>query len=218
MALSSRTALGAYLTATKIADILLNTNQYATEVASLRTETFPGYPLLVLTDQDGNGRADLFAYHEKDIDDFTREFGAFFAESGDLRPYWIVFNGGKVLDFSESGEVLGTVWYNYQFVDRNGDGAFDIFIVNDVDFDGDGRSSGLETGWVFDDDFDGLVDRAENIVAGEVHEAVSTDGVLDLRRWSGPQDQAIRIGDPIDDFAGAIASDIAKALGWEQIQ
>lgn len=206
----------AYLTVSKIAETLCwHTDSYGEVIASLQTETFSGYPQLFLRDQDGDGRADLFSYHENDINDFTREFGTFFSQRGDLRPFWVVFNGGLVPKISESGEVSGAVWYNYQFVDRNDDGAFDIFIVNDVDFDGDGESSGLETAWVFDDDFDGLVDRAENIIAGEAHEIVPTDGVLDLRRWSGPQHQSIQIGSPIDDFAAEIASDIERALGGE---
>jgi len=201
----------AFQTVTKIAEALWHTDSYGAEIATARTGTFPGYPLLVLTDEDGNGTADFYAYYDESRSEDTMEFGAFFAEQGKARPFWLLFNGGPSLEMTASGEMV-FFWLNHQFIDRNSDGAFDTYIVNDVDFDGNGQASASDTAWMYDDDADGLLDRAELIIDGRVQTIAPENGILDLRRLGGPQHQPSRVGDPLFAFPDAVADDIQAAL------
>lgn len=202
----------AFSTVTQAAEALWHAQGYGQDIAVLMTNSLGDHPLLVLTDQDGDGRADFYAYYDENRLEITREFGAFFTEPGSKHPYWLVFNGGPSFEMSPSGE-MNLFWVNYQFVDRNQDKRFDTYIVNGIDFDADGSGSSADTLWLYDEDFDGKLDRGEHIVNAKAHDLPIVDGVLQTRRLGEDQsDHSFRIGDEIGLFADVIAADIVQAL------
>ena len=203
----------AYTTITKLAETLFHTNDYSNEIALMPTESFPGFPELVLTDEDGNGQADFYAYYNEDRTDTTLEFGPFFTDDTGY-PVWLIFNGGPSFSIDEDGE-MEVFWMNYQFIDRNGDNAFDVYVVNGIDFDHDGQPENLSTAWVYDDNFDGFADRAEHLINGASHEIPSIDGTFQLYQYLGDPEEAIRMDEPLFEFWNMISTDIVNALKGE---
>ena len=202
----------AFAIVTDMTEKLRHTDTYGNEIATLMTDSFEGFPLLVLTDEDGDGRADFYAYYDERREDTTLEFGAYYTEPGDVMPYWLVFNGGPSFNLSDEGDPV-FYWINYQFVDRNRDGKFDTYAVNNLDHDGDGYGSAADVLWLFDDDFDGGLDRGEHIVDGVSHDIPILDRVFQSKRQGeDTYDDKFRVGDPISVLADFIAADIRKAL------
>lgn len=199
-----------YLTISRLAAVLRSGTPYSEELAVRRTETFPGFPLLVLTDEDGDGRGDFFAYLDAEREKMTLEFGAYFP-AGRARPSWIVFNGGMLFEKDAAGE-LSFFWQTHQFIDRDDDGRFDLYVVNGADSDGDGGLGRTDTEWVFDEDNDGLIDRAERNVDGQATEIAPVDGVFPL---SAAAPGGLGPGKDFPPLAGAIAADIVDALEGE---
>lgn len=197
---------------TDMSNKLRSSSAFGNEIATLMTDSFEGFPLLVLTDQDGNGHADFYAYYDELREETTLEFGVFFTEPGSTTPYLLVFNSGPALDNSDPSN-LAVYWVNYQFVDRNQDGRFDTYAVNNVDYDGDGRGSKSDVLWLFDDDFDGSLDRGEHIIDGVSHDIPDVEGVLQTRRLGEhTYEQKFQVGDPIGVLADVISADIHNAL------
>lgn len=155
--------------------------------------TFESYPNLVLEDRDGDAKPEFFAYLPPDGSDRTQEFGTFFDLNQDGRTDWIVFYGGILF----TKKVKQFLWHHHS-IDTNGDGLFDIRIYCAIDMDGDGFPEENATAWVYDLDHDGLVDRAEHIVAGRITPIEPDDGVLHLRYLLNTEaSQQPRIGGPM---------------------
>lgn len=202
----------AFAIVTDMTEKLLHTEVYGNEIATLMTDSFEGFPLLALTDKDGDGRADFYAYYDERREDTTLEFGAYYTESGNVMPYWLVFNSGPSFNMSDEGDPV-FYWINYQFVDRNRDGRFDTYAVNNLDYDGDGQGSATDVLWLYDDDFDGGLDRGEHIVDGVSHDIPILDSVFQTKRQGeDTYDDKFRVGDPIGELADLIAAGIRKAL------
>lgn len=137
--------------------------------------TFKDFPMLTLEDRDGDGKADFYSYDRRDRSGMTQEFGAFFDLNGDSRPDWIVYYGG--LFFTKNMKLL--MWY-HSAIDTNGDGRFDVRVYGAIDLDGDGLPDEDATAWVYDTNYDGLVDKGEYIVDGRVIPIKPENGVLQL--------------------------------------
>ncbi|NDW54017.1 hypothetical protein [Aliiroseovarius sp. PrR006] len=197
---------------TDMSNKLRHSTAFGNEVATLMTDSFEGFPLLVLTDQDGNEQADFYAYYDEQRQKTTLEFGVFFTDPESNAPYWLVFNSGPAFDNSDPGN-LTVYWVNYQFVDRNRDGRFDTYAVNNVDFDGDGRGSKSDVLWLFDENFDGGLDRGEHIIDGVSHDIPIVEGELQTRRLGEhAYEQKFHVGDPIGVLADVISADIQNTL------
>lgn len=195
-----------------MAEKLQHIDAYGNEVATVMTDGFEGFPLLVLTDEDGDGRADFYAYYDERREKNTLEFGAYFTEPGADMPYWLVFNSGPSFMMPAEGDMV-FFWINYQFVDRNRDGKFDTYAVNNLDFDGNGQGSATDVLWLYDDDFDGGLDRGEHIVDGIAHEITIIENVFQTKRLGeDTYEQKFRVGDQIGELPDFIAVDIGKAL------
>ena len=208
----------AFAIVTDMSEKVMHSTDYGEEIATAMTIGFEGFPLLVLSDEDGDGRADFYAYHDEKREEVTYEFGAFFTDPGKDFPYWIVFNGGPSFETSPSGEFT-FYWMNYQFVDRNGDGRCDVYVTNNVSYKGDGSTRANDTLWLYDDDYDGRLDRAEHIIDGVAHPVKTVDGRLDTRRPFEDPGQPLKIGDETPFLFGSmIAADIRKALSKGQDQ
>lgn len=204
--------LDAFATVTDMTEKLRHADAFGNEIATLMTYSFDGFPLLVLTDEDGDGEADFYAYYDERREDTTLEFGAYYTEPGDVMPYWLVFNNGPSFDLSDEGNPV-FFWINYQFIDRNRDGRFDTYAVNNLDYDGDGQGSATDVLWLYDDDFDGGLDRGEHIVDGVPHDIPVLDSIFQTKRLGeDTYDQKFQVGDPIWLWADLISADIRKAL------
>ena len=202
----------AFAIVTDMTEKLRHTDAYGNEIATLMTDSFEGFPLLVLTDEDGDGWADFYVYYDERREDTTLEFGAYYTEPGDVMPFWLVFNRGPSFNMPDEGDPV-VYWTNYQFVDRNRDGRFDTRAINSVDYDGDGQGSATDVLWLYDDDFDGGLDRGEHIVDGVSHDIPILDSVFQTkRRGEDTYDDKFRVGDPIGELADLIAADIHKAM------
>ncbi len=198
----------AYLTISRIAEVLLHRERETTDVATLTTTTFDGFPLLVLTDQDGGLGADFFTYYEDDARESTLEFGAFFTVGEDPAPAWIVFNNGTIPEAMDPDNWV-LYWATHQYVDRDRDGRFDLYIGSGIDTDEDGRSGTEDTVWLYDDDQDGRIDRAETNVAGVVQAVDPVDGSYHL---GGKYGRDVAMDTPFFTLPTAIAADIRNAL------
>lgn len=203
----------AHAIVTDMTEKMWHTEAYGAEIAIHRTEAFaPDLPILVLTDEDGDGRADFYAYFDEKREANTLEFGAFFTEPGKSAPYWLVFNSGPSFIIPKGGDPI-YYWINYQFVDRNGDGRFDAYAVNNLDYHRDGQGSATDILWLYDDDYDDGLDRGEHIVDGVALEIPVLDGVLQTRRQGeATYENKFRLGDPIGELANVISADIKTAL------
>jgi len=111
--------------------------------------------VLKLEDRDMDGKADQFAFSEKGED--TQDYGFIFDLNRDGKIDYIVFNGGPMIT-----KGLKIVWQNYHWIDSNYDEEIDIFVYNNnIDSNSDKSMDNGISGWVYDTDFDGLVDKAE---------------------------------------------------------
>lgn len=196
-----------YQTISRVADILRVQDRYVTTLHTRPTDTFPDYPILVLTDADGNGRAETYAYQASAEDTDTLEFGMFFALPGESRPHWLVFNGGPGMRSDGQGGV-SMFWATHQYIDRNGDGAFDIYAVNG----GPDLASPTDSEWIYDDDFDGRIDRAERIIDGVVQPLADAEGRIQPANRMGSYAEGTAIGAPFLAGADTVADDIAQSL------
>jgi hypothetical protein len=183
-----------YVIVSDLADRVWRGARSSAVIASGTTNTFPGYPHLILEDRDNDGLAEFYAYQRNTTDGATREFGAYFDLSGDGLPDWIVFNGGPLA----TKDLKEIYWFTHQAADRDGDGRIDVYIVNAIDMDGDGFPESDATAWVYDDNGDGRVDRAENIVNGIVTPVRPQDGRLPVRNiFHQTRDEEPRVGEDI---------------------
>jgi hypothetical protein len=196
-----------YRTISRVADVLRRENRYVTTLHMRPTDTFPAYPMLLLIDADGNGRAETFAYQTSAEDTDTLEFGMFFTLPGEGRPHWLVFNGGPGMQEDGQGGV-SMFWATHHYIDRNGDGAFDIYAVNG----GPDLAAPTDSEWIYDDDFDGRIDRAERIIDGGVQNLADAEGRIHPANPMGNYGEGTAIGAPFFAGADAVAADIAQSL------
>jgi hypothetical protein len=127
---------------------------------------FETFPILELADKDLDGKADQFAYLTEKGND-SREFGFVFDLNRDGKVDYIVFNGGLLPVITKDKKLKKLVWHNYHWIDSNYDGRVDIQVyTNYIDLDGDKSPDEAISGWVYDTDFDGLIDKAEYLGDG----------------------------------------------------
>jgi hypothetical protein len=121
------------------------------------TGTFSALPILLLTDRNGDNKAEEFAYVAREDKKDTPEFGFFFDLNKDGKADYLVYNGGPLFkkDFTQM------FWMNYHAIDSNGDGKVDIFVFNTVHLQGEEMYDEGTSGWIYDRDFDGVFDSAE---------------------------------------------------------
>ena len=176
-----------------------------TRTASAHTRTIMGFPHLVLEARGRGAKPDFYVYLPSPDGGQTQEFGAFFDRNGDGRIDWLVFNGGTLL---AAGPTIA--WWTHHVIDRNGDGRFDVFVVDAVDRNGDGLIEPGSTAWLYDDDFDGRLDRGAVVADGRATPMAETGGRLDWKRMSGlPMP---KVGEPFLDLFNVIAGDIETLL------
>ncbi|MEA5571543.1 hypothetical protein [Calothrix sp. UHCC 0171] len=120
--------------------------------------------ILNLIDKNNDGKPDEFVYHLPG-DQHSQDFGFMFDLNRDGKMDYFVFNGGPLYlkkEFQNAREVFSSLfWMNYHWIDSNYDDKIDIAVFNDIDIDGDGNPDKGVTAWVYDDNFDGRVDRVE---------------------------------------------------------
>ena len=175
------------------------------EVARGRTDTIMGFPYLVLEARAARSKPDFYAYYPRTDGGDTMEFGAFFDRGGDARIDWLVFYGGTAL-----AEGMQFTWWSHHAIDTNHDGQFDVFVVDAVDRDGDSLIEPGITAWLFDDDFDGRLDRGAFMQNGRSTPMRVTGGRLEWKRLTGGPNP--KLGDPFLVFFDAIADDIEGLL------
>ena len=117
-----------------------------------------------ITDSDGNGKADQWM-HQFPGQEYSPDLGFMFDLNQDGELDYFVFNGGPSSyqkSFSNVEDMFGSIfWFNYHWIDSNHDGYVDIHVINDADPDEDGLADRGMSVWLYDDNSDGLVDRAE---------------------------------------------------------
>ncbi|AFY46979.1 cytochrome c biogenesis factor [Nostoc sp. PCC 7524] len=120
--------------------------------------------VLTLMDNNHDGKPDEWIHHPSGDYD-SPDFGFMFDLNQDGKMDYFVFNGGPlfVKEETQNADKIfpGLFWMNYHWIDSNYDGHIDIMVFNDIDLDGDGYPDQGITAWVYDDDFDGRVDRTE---------------------------------------------------------
>lgn len=148
--------LAIFITIDSIANVLWNSKTDKT----LKKEpagTFSALPILLLTDRNGDNKAEEFAFVAREDKKDTPEFGFFFDLNMDGKADYLVYNGGPLFkkDFTKM------FWMNYHAIDSNGDGTVDIFVFNTVHLQGEEMYDEGTSGWIYDRDFDGIFDSAE---------------------------------------------------------
>jgi hypothetical protein len=172
------------------------------------------YEFLHLSDKDGDGVAEEFAYsHEKKAFS-SPDFGFFFDLNGDKRADYLIFFGGSLMAEGKGPDDLAIWWMNYHAIDANGDGKVDnVLFQGSSDLNGNGKVEPEIGLWLVDDDYDGTLDRAFYLGPG-VEKAVrlKKKGSLDLSHNLILNDKTVRIGDAIGDFWDELLSDINAGI------
>jgi hypothetical protein len=134
--------------------------------------------IIALRDRDMDGKADNFAIlapGEVDTDDFFFIFDL----NNDGQMDYFVFNGGLHMT-----KDIKPVWMNYHFIDSNYDGKIDI-LVYDVDLEGDGRIDENLSAWIYDTNYDGVLDKAEYLGKGFELPIRETEGGFLIKTSTG---------------------------------
>lgn len=199
-----------FKTVAKLYDRVWTQNGGARVLSVTRTNSFPGHPYLMLQDRDGDAQADFYVYMRSATNQNTQEFGGVFDLDRNNQPDWIVFYGG--VSISEKGTFSMTSW-NHHGIDRNGDGKVDVLVIDGVDRNGNGRIEPGATAWIYDDDFDGRVDRGEHILNGKVKAMPRSGNRLDWQTLvyrSARERPAIGKKMPLSKLFGIIQADLAR--------
>lgn len=179
-------------------------------MARVETKTFPQFPILQLSDTDGDRKAEEFAYQQSPGDMNTQEFGYFFDLNGDGRADYLVFFGGSM---TREGEDFDIWWMNYHAVDSNADGRTDqVLYQGSTDMNGNGKVEPAIGLWLIDDDFDGALDRAVYLGPDLELAAPIDNGRLDLSMNLILRNKTLHPGDPIGGLWDRIFGDINGAL------
>jgi hypothetical protein len=144
-------------------------------------QVFKDFPALELGDRDLDGKAEQFAYLPEKGEN-TQEFGFIFDLNRDGNVDYIVFNGG--IGFTKDFKKF--IWNNYHWIDSNYDGKIDIFVYNNnISLDDDSFPDEGITGWVYDMDFDGFVDKAEYLGDSFQQPAEERNGIFIIKAFFG---------------------------------
>lgn len=146
---------------------------------------FEKFPILELVDKDLDGKADQFCYLPIK-GGYSAEWGIVFDQNHDGKIDYLVFNGGPLGLITKDKKLERMVWQNYHWIDSNYDGKVDIFVYsNNIDLDGDKSLDEGVSGWVYDTDFDGLIDRAEYLGDGFQQPAEKKEGYFIIKTVFG---------------------------------
>jgi len=145
-------------------------------VATLKTDTIGGSPILDLVDHDRDGRADSFVYSETGGGGSrSQDFGYMFDLNADGVFDYVVFSQGTAI--AMPFKLISTY---YHMIDSNYDGRVDIWIRPDTDLDQDGAvDEGVFT-WLYDIDFDGRIDGGDYLGIGVGEPMECDDDVLQV--------------------------------------
>jgi hypothetical protein len=135
--------------------------------------------ILELADRDGDGKADSFACTPKKGGD-TQDFGFIFDLNKDGKIDYIVFNQGIAMT-----KDMKVYWSKYHWIDSNYDGKIDIHVLPTIDLDGDKFPDKGVTGWIYDTDFDGDVDKVEYLGEDFQKPVEKTEGDFIIKAWTG---------------------------------
>jgi hypothetical protein len=146
-----------------------------------KKKTLEKFPIFMLSDRDLDGKADQFAYYPEKGGE-TQEHGFIFDLNKDGKIDYVVFNGGIL----PTKGFKSFVWHNYHGIDSNNDGKVDIYVYsNNIDLDGDKQLDEGISGWVYDTDFDGIVDRAEYLGQNFIEPIEKKEGVFIIKTVFG---------------------------------
>ena len=127
---------------------------YSKVIMEGESKTMRQLPVLKLSDRDSDDNADEFAQYPKSSTK-TQNFSFIFDFNKDGRIDYCVFNGGPALSDKKK-----MVWMNYHWIDSNKDGKIDIMVYK-VDLNNDKFIDDDIEAWLYDTNFDGIIDRAE---------------------------------------------------------
>jgi hypothetical protein len=140
----------------------------------LKTKPING-SVFVVFDSDDDGLADAFAAHPG-----YQDFGFLFDLNKDCKMDYLILNGGIV-----PSKDFKAFWFNFHWIDSNNDGKIDIYVENDIDLDGDKLLDNGITAWIYDNDFDGKIDKAEYIGKDFKKRIEMTNGAFVIKRQMG---------------------------------
>jgi hypothetical protein len=173
-----------------------------------KKETFEGFPILQLSDKDLDGKADEFAYLPQEGRD-TQEFGFMFDLNKNGKIDYIVFNGGLI----PTKGFKKMIWQNYHGIDSNYDRKVDIFVYsNNIDLDGDKSLDEGISGWVYDTDFDGTVDKAEYLGENFIKPVEKREGIFIIKTVFGEKKWGKELSFKKEFFMNLILSDINSMM------
>jgi len=132
---------------------------------------------IALYDNDFDGNIDTYACLRAGETN-TMDFGFIFDLNHDGHMDYLVFNGGS---FPTKDMKFG--WMNYHVIDSNYDGKMDIMIYSVV-LEGGGLDEDVRA-WLYDTDFDGIIDKAEYLGPGVEMPIPETEGGFLIRLPGG---------------------------------
>jgi len=173
-----------------------------------KKETFESFPILQLSDKDLDGKADEFAYLPQKGRD-TQEFGFMFDLNKNGKIDYIVFNGGLI----PTKGFKKFIWQNYHGIDSNYDRKVDIYVYsNNIDLDDDKSPDEGISGWVYDTDFDGTVDKAEYLGENFVKPVEKREGFFIIKTVFGEKKWGKELSFKKEFFMNLILSDINSMM------
>ena len=202
-----------YETLDELANQLRASRKY-TVLLRKETKTIDLFPILELIDRDGDGKADQFVYLPKGGEmpkDYgfssSQEFGFIFDLNKDGKIDYIVFNQGLAMT-----KDMKPYWSKYHWIDSNYDGKIDIIVIPTIDLDGDKFPDEGVTGWVYDTDFDGEVDKAENLGKNFQKSIKKTEVGFTIKGWT----REVKVEKDFSSFTNKVLSDINSMYPYKE--
>ena len=158
--------------------------------------------ILELSDRDGDRKAEQFVVYPD-----TQDFGFIFDLNKDGKIDYIVFNQGLAMT-----KDMKPYWSKYHWIDSNYDGKIDIIVIPTIDLDGDKFPDEGVTGWVYDTDFDGEVDKAENLGKNFQKSIKKTEVGFTIKGWT----REVKVEKDFSSFTNKVLSDINSMYPYKE--
>ena len=158
---------------TKLTKQLLWSKQYK-KLKSVPSKDPKKQYVTVLTDKDGDNKADLITYSNSDSSTYIYDLN----KDGNI-DYLVYFLEMASLGFTKDQNKI--ILNFTHWIDSNYDGKIDIFVSPSIDLDGDGFQDEGVYAWLYDSSGDGRIDKAEH-VGPDIQQSIDADnGVFKIK-------------------------------------
>jgi hypothetical protein len=181
---------------TKLTKQLLWSKQYK-KLKSVPSKDPKKQYVTVLTDKDGDNKADLITYSNGDSSIYIYDLN----KDGKV-DYIVYFLEMASLGLTKDQNKI--VMNFFHWIDSNYDGKIDILVYPSIDLDGDGFQDEGVYAWLYDSSGDGRIDKAEHAGA-HIQQSIDADnGVFKIKSLNMKE---IDIGNAgaLKAFSGALA-------------